>query len=149
MKTTKLHRWGARGLAALLAVLSGQLHAADLKIGLLLSQTGPLSSYGVPMKSAAEYAAKLINDAGGVNGSKVVVVLEDDTSNPSVFLNGLNRLLEGEKVLALVSVNQLLDDAEYACHVPVLQSACKWAERRSHPLASEPSVSQGSSPRCP
>jgi branched-chain amino acid transport system substrate-binding protein len=102
MKTSRLLRWSARGLAAVLAVLAGELQAADLKIGLLLSQTGPLSSYGVPMKSAAEYAVKLINDAGGINGNKLVVVLEDDTSNPSTFLNGLNRLLEGEKVLALV-----------------------------------------------
>jgi len=102
MKTSRLLRWSVRGLAAVLAVLAGELQAADLKIGLLLSQTGPLSSYGVPMKSAAEYAVKLINDAGGINGNKLVVVLEDDTSNPSTFLNGLNRLLEGEKVLALV-----------------------------------------------
>jgi len=57
--------------------LPGVGHAADLKIGLLLSQTGPLSSYGVPMKSAAEYAAKMINDSGGIGGNKVVVVVED------------------------------------------------------------------------
>jgi branched-chain amino acid transport system substrate-binding protein len=95
-----------RSIAAVFApmalALAGPVHAADLKVGLLLSQTGPLSSYGVPMKSAAEYAAKVINDAGGIDGKKLIVIVEDDTSNPTTFLNGLNRLIDSEKVLALV-----------------------------------------------
>ena len=99
---TKFPGWIAAAGASLALLGAGPAHAADLKIGLLLSQTGPLSSYGVPMKSAAEYAAKVVNDGGGINGKKLVVVVEDDTSNPTTFLNGLNRLIESAKVLALV-----------------------------------------------
>lgn len=76
--------------------------AADIKVGLLLSQTGPLSSYGVPMRAAAEYATKVINDSGGINGNKVSVIVEDDTSNPTTFLNGLNRMIDSHGVMALV-----------------------------------------------
>lgn len=76
--------------------------AADIKVGLLLSQTGPLSSYGVPMKAAAEYAAKVINDSGGINGNKISLIVEDDTSNPTTFLNGLNRMIDSQRVMALV-----------------------------------------------
>lgn len=92
---------GATALSAALGLASpGQ--AEDLKIGLLLSQSGPLASYGVPMKAAAEYAAKVINDAGGINGKRLAVLVEDDASSPTAFLNGLNRLIDNEKVLALV-----------------------------------------------
>lgn len=76
--------------------------AADIKIGLLLSQTGPLSSYGVPMRAAAEYATTVINESGGINGNKVSVIVEDDTSNPTTFLNGLNRMIDTHRVMALV-----------------------------------------------
>jgi branched-chain amino acid transport system substrate-binding protein len=76
--------------------------AADIRIGLLLSQSGPLSSYGVPMKAAAEHAAQVINDAGGINGNKLVVLVEDDSSNPTNLLNGLNRLIDSERAMALV-----------------------------------------------
>jgi branched-chain amino acid transport system substrate-binding protein len=94
-------------LVLTLALLVGAVHActveaADIRIGLLLSQSGPLSSYGVPMKAAAEYAAQVINDSGGINGNRLVVVVEDDTSNPTTFLNGLNRLIDAERVMALV-----------------------------------------------
>ncbi|CAM5370346.1 ABC transporter substrate-binding protein [Eoetvoesiella caeni] len=82
--------------------LTSNATAADLKIGLLLSQTGPLATYGTSMKSAAEYAVKQVNDAGGINGNKVTLALEDDASKPTTFLNGLNRLVGQEKVLALV-----------------------------------------------
>src|SRR5665213_1147118 len=99
---TKFPGWIAAAAASLALLVAGPAQSADLKIGLLLSQTGPLSSYGVPMKSAAEYAAKVVNDGGGINGKKLVVVVEDDTSNPTTFLNGLNRLIENAKVLALV-----------------------------------------------
>lgn len=96
-----LQCWGV-ALALFFSGLAGNGFAAELKIGLLLSQTGPLATYGTSMKSAAEYAVKKINDAGGINGNKVALVLEDDASKPTIFLNGLNRLVEQDKVLALV-----------------------------------------------
>ena len=86
----------------LFSAFVSNVSAADLKIGLLLSQTGPLATYGTSMKSAAEYAVKQANDAGGINGNKVVLALEDDASKPTTFLNGLNRLVTQEKVFALV-----------------------------------------------
>ncbi|TAL79095.1 MAG: hypothetical protein EPN76_04830 [Burkholderiaceae bacterium] len=98
------HALQCAGVAVALSfsAIAGSASAADLKIGLLLSQTGPLATYGTSMKSAAEYAVKQVNDAGGINGNKVVLALEDDASKPTTFLNGLNRLVTQEKVLALV-----------------------------------------------
>jgi branched-chain amino acid transport system substrate-binding protein len=99
---TKLNRlrWIAAAIAGM--TFTAQPQAADIKIGLLLSQSGPLSSYGVPMKAAAEYAAKVINERGGIDGNKLVLVVEDDASNPTNFLNGLNRMIDNQQVMALV-----------------------------------------------
>jgi branched-chain amino acid transport system substrate-binding protein len=120
MDTMKFLRRCAAPLASLAFALAGGASAAELKIGLLLSQTGPLSSYGVPMRSAAEYAAKVVNDSGGINGHKLVVLLEDDTSNPATFLNGLNRLIEKEKVLALVGP---ITSGFFQAGAPIVQEA--------------------------
>lgn len=102
MATMRARLFTVATLALCSAVGMAHAVAADIRIGLLLSQSGPLSSYGVPMKTAAEYAARVINDAGGVNGNKLVVVVADDTSNPTTFLNGLNRAIDSDHAMALV-----------------------------------------------
>jgi branched-chain amino acid transport system substrate-binding protein len=96
IKTTLLA--AAFAIAALTGPVSGQ----DIKIGLLFSQSGPLSSYGAPMKKAAEYATKMINESGGINGHKLGIVILDDESNGGTFINGLNRAVDIEGVMALV-----------------------------------------------
>ncbi len=88
--------------AAALAAGAPAAVAGELRIGLLTSLTGPLSVYGVPEKAAAEFAVNQINAAGGINGNKVRLLVEDDTSKPVTFLNSLNRLIDQEKVHALV-----------------------------------------------
>lgn len=90
------------GAAALAAVAPAGAGAGELRIGLLTSLTGPLSVYGVPEKAAAEFAVNQLNEAGGINGNKVKLLVEDDTSKPVTFLNSLNRLIDQEKVHALV-----------------------------------------------
>jgi len=87
--------------AAAVLIMCSTASAQTLKIGLPLSQSGPLASYGVPMKQAAQYAAQEINEGGGVNGHQIELITEDDGSNPASFLNGLNRLIHERKVLAL------------------------------------------------
>lgn len=98
-----LMRVGTLGLAAVfLAGFGPAATAGDIKIGLLFSQTGPISSYGVPMRKAAEYAVSAINAKGGINGNKLVLVVEDDESTGAAFINGLHRAVDQEHVLALV-----------------------------------------------
>jgi len=54
----------------------------EIKIGVILSFTGDLASYGSPLYDAASLAVNDINNAGGVLGAKVVLVPIDDTSTP-------------------------------------------------------------------
>jgi branched-chain amino acid transport system substrate-binding protein len=55
-----------------------------LKIGYLLPQSGALEFLGDPMIKAVEMAVDEVNDAGGINGEQVVLVGEDDGTDPDI-----------------------------------------------------------------
>src|SRR5258708_19987296 len=48
---------------------------ADVKVGVVISLTGVGNVYGPTQKNGVELAAQRINDAGGVNGAKIVLVI--------------------------------------------------------------------------
>ena len=56
--------------------------ADDLTIAVAGPMTGPVASIGDQMKRGAEAAAAAINDAGGVDGRKIRIVVEDDACDP-------------------------------------------------------------------
>jgi branched-chain amino acid transport system substrate-binding protein len=49
--------------------------------------SGDLASYGQPTARAAELVAKHVNAAGGINGAKVELQIEDDVCKPEVAAN--------------------------------------------------------------
>lgn len=64
------------GLAALILTASANV-LADVKIGVLLPLTGPLSSLGNDVNRGFELARDMVNANGGVNGEKVVFATSD------------------------------------------------------------------------
>lgn len=64
------------GLAALLLTASANV-LADVKVGVLLPLTGPLSSLGNDVNRGFELARDMVNANGGVNGEKVVFATSD------------------------------------------------------------------------
>ncbi len=73
-----------------------------LKIGLLVDFTGALASFGPEHKNAAELAVKHINDAGGVLGKPVQLVVGDSATAPEPAKAEATRLVDVEKVNAIV-----------------------------------------------
>ena len=71
-------------LAALALALGAvsRAPAEDLTIAVAGPMTGPVASIGEQMKRGAEAAAAAINEAGGVDGRKVKIVVEDDACDP-------------------------------------------------------------------
>jgi branched-chain amino acid transport system substrate-binding protein len=65
-----------------LAALAAPLRAQDITIAVAGLMTGPGSSVGEQMTRGAEAAAAAINEAGGVNGRKIKIVVEDDACDP-------------------------------------------------------------------
>lgn len=75
-----------------------------LKIGVLTSLTGSAGIYGPPVQKTVELAAKKINDAGGVNGQPIEIVIADDGSDPTTGAKAVDRLLTQDQVNGLVAM---------------------------------------------
>lgn len=87
--------------AGLLVIAStaGQAQDNPLRVGLLLPLQTPS---GYESKVGAEMAVSEINAAGGVLGRKIELVPADDQSNPTAGVSEARRLVEVEKVDALL-----------------------------------------------
>lgn len=65
-----------------------------LKLGYVLPETGQLAFLGPPQISAMNYAIKLINDAGGVNGKQIGdPVTGDEAGDQAVAVQSAERVL--------------------------------------------------------
>lgn len=75
-----------------------------LKIGVTGPLTGDYAQYGLAVKYGAELAAAEINAAGGINGMKIEILVEDDVAAPEGAQNGYNALIDDGMKLSLGSV---------------------------------------------
>ena len=90
-KTTLSRRTALKGLAAGagLAVAPGFVRysqaqsSAPIKIGFQSHRTGIGAAYGRWYEKTSAAAVKAINDAGGINGRQVELVIEDDGTDPA------------------------------------------------------------------
>ena len=73
-----------------------------IQIGALLSVTGGLAGVGIPERDGVLFAAKVINERGGINGRPIKIILEDDGSNPDAAIPKINKLIHGDNVLAVI-----------------------------------------------
>jgi branched-chain amino acid transport system substrate-binding protein len=80
-----------------LAALAAPALADDIAIAVAGPMTGPVASIGDQMKRGAEAAAAAINDAGGVNGRKIKIVVEDDACDPKQAVTVAN-LVVGQQI---------------------------------------------------
>jgi branched-chain amino acid transport system substrate-binding protein len=90
----------AAGLcAAALMIGAGAASAADtIKIGAPFNVTGALSSLDAPALNGAKLKAKEINDAGGVDGKQIELVIYDTKTDPTVIASVASQLLDSDKV---------------------------------------------------
>lgn len=71
-----------------------------IKIGVAGPHSGDLASYGLPTVNAAKIVAKQVNDAGGVNGKMIELLIEDDVCKPEIATNTATKLVsEGAEVV--------------------------------------------------
>ena len=72
------------------------------KIGAIFAITGDASSLGIPEKNTAEMLPKSINEAGGINGHPLEVIIEDTEGDNTKCRTAAQKLLEQDKVLAVI-----------------------------------------------
>ena len=92
----------ASAVFALCALLSASPVSAQIKIGSVLSVTGPASFLGDPEKKTLEIYVNEINAKGGVNGQKLQLIVYDDAANADTARTFATRLVEEDKVVAVV-----------------------------------------------
>ena len=92
----------ASAVFALCALLSASPVFAQIKIGAVLSVTGPASFLGDPEKKTLEIYVDEINAKGGVNGQKLQLIVYDDAANADTARTFATRLVEEDKVVAVV-----------------------------------------------
>jgi branched-chain amino acid transport system substrate-binding protein len=93
----------ATAAAMVLSASFAQAQQAPIKIGAVLSATGGASFLGDPEKRTLELYVADINAKGGINGRKVEAVIYDDASNPNNARTFATRLIEQDKVDALLA----------------------------------------------
>jgi urea transport system substrate-binding protein len=118
-----------RGMSALAAAplaapfLSNAAHAADaIRIGVISPLTGAWTVYGAAHMAGFELAVEEINEAGGVNGRPLEIVVGDSKTEPRIVVEQANRLLRQERVEFLAGT---FSSAERNAAGPVVQQANK------------------------
>jgi branched-chain amino acid transport system substrate-binding protein len=76
--------------------------SAQVKLGAVLSVTGPASFLGDPEKKTLEMYVDEINAKGGVNGQKLQLVVYDDGADANAARTFATRLIEEDKIIAMV-----------------------------------------------
>jgi branched-chain amino acid transport system substrate-binding protein len=75
----------------------------EIRIGQTQPYTGPAALFGAVGRAEAAYF-KMINDQGGVNGRKIMLVSRDDMYDPKKTVALTKQLIENDKVAAIFSV---------------------------------------------
>ena len=131
---------------AILGLLAGHQALAQVKIGAVLSVTGPASFLGDPEKRTLEMYVEALNAKGGVNGQKLQVIIYDDGADANAARTFATRLIEEDKVVAMVggtttgstlAMMPAFDDAQIpfislAGAIQIVQPVRKWTFKTPH-----------------
>ena len=89
-------------IMVLLCSASAALAAAPIKIGGLFAVTGPAAFLGEPEKNTLELLVKEVNAKGGINGSRIELVIYDTGGDVTKAVQLANKLVKNDKVAAIV-----------------------------------------------
>ena len=99
----KKHLLAASVLGVLAACSGGAVAAeCDITIGVVLELTGPAGAYGLAGAKSVEMAFRDFNDAGGVNGCKLVTDTRDSQTQGNVAVDQATQLVNIKKVPVII-----------------------------------------------
>jgi branched-chain amino acid transport system substrate-binding protein len=75
--------------------------AEPIKIGTVL-RLSIGAEHGIPSRRGVEMAVDEVNQAGGLNGQKVELIVEDEKDSPAAAVNAVQKLINVDKVVAIV-----------------------------------------------
>jgi branched-chain amino acid transport system substrate-binding protein len=125
---------------------TAKLEGRSVKIGCLVPLTGKGAEWGQGAKPSMEIAVEEINAKGGIGGLPIQLICYDDQTLESEALQQMSRLVDRDKVLAVVgpcfsgpfeTIAPQLDDRfktpidSYCSAKPGLSAMSKWAFRNT------------------
>ncbi|OGP80394.1 MAG: branched-chain amino acid ABC transporter substrate-binding protein [Deltaproteobacteria bacterium RBG_16_64_85] len=91
------------GIVAVVLLAAGTVQAAEpIKIGAILSITGPASFLGAPEAKTLEMLVEEQNKMGGVKGHKIELIIKDSGASPEKAFSFAKQLIEEDKVFAII-----------------------------------------------
>jgi len=82
---------------------TGQAGGSEpVKIGAVLSLTGTYAALGTAEKNALDLEVKRINEAGGVAGRQLEIIVEDDATDEAKAVAAASKLIEQDGVVAII-----------------------------------------------
>ena len=144
--TSRVGRLLPRLLAAAALVTAAGAAHADIKIGAILSVTGPASFLGDPEKKTIEMYVADINAKGGINGQQIKLFVYDDGGDPNqartfgtraLEQDGVDALLAGSTTATTMALIPLAEDAQvplinFAGAVQAVTPVKKWNFKTPH-----------------
>jgi len=89
-------------LAIVLIVGRTRDRQEDIKVGVILELTGPLSPQGEKALNAIRLAVDEINSSGGINGKRLTIIVEDSRTDPKEGVAAFKKLTTVHKVRVIV-----------------------------------------------
>jgi branched-chain amino acid transport system substrate-binding protein len=74
----------------------------EIVIGTHQDLSGPIKVWGVPVSNGMKMAVEEINAAGGINGRKLKLILEDNGYDPKKAVLASQKMVERDKVFAMI-----------------------------------------------
>src|SRR4051812_25908081 len=98
---------GALGLSHLPALAQTKvtdqgITPTEIVIGTHQDLSGPIKVWGVPVSNGMKMAVEEINTAGGINGRKLRMILEDNGYDPKKAVLASQKMVERDKIFAMV-----------------------------------------------
>ncbi|BBD10041.1 ABC transporter substrate-binding protein [Desulfovibrio ferrophilus] len=87
---------------SILALAAVAMASETIKLGAVLSVTGPASFLGEPERNTMEMLVEEINAKGGILGKQVELIIYDDETNVNKCVLAVDKLLKKDKVCAVL-----------------------------------------------
>ena len=101
MKTALLGALLAGGLAS--GAMAAGVSDKEIVLGTHLDLSGPVAAGMPSLRNGMQMRLDEANDAGGVNGRKFRIVVEDNGSQPQMAVRAIDKLLRKDEVFAIVN----------------------------------------------
>ena len=98
-----------------------------IKIGVIAPLTGNYAQYGIAVKEGIELKVEAINNAGGINGKKIELVIADSKGDVQESVNAFKKMVSQDKVNIVIgevvsATSQAISGLAQSAKVPLISA---------------------------